>query len=313
MTIRLAILVLLVTILSGGEQQELGDRLSSTDKTVAMPALFELARRGPPSSNREIEIVRMRLADPEPNIRVAAASAAASLHDDGAVPQLINAMRESSGQGSDAFRAALATIAGGDRGGDSPEAWSAWHDNIITSTMGSCSKVRIAVLDKNFDAARSALHPLLMQRSGRDKIVDLLEELGNGDDPRLVALAREGLAAIDTAYARVALANINRTLPEGVLSAADAAAAVVDQVGGQPSRPGAIRRGAPPPEERSFFSKMFSVGFIMIGAAALLYGGWVAGRNWLLLKEKAKEGTQRFRRGTQRFTRSMTSTIKRKK
>jgi hypothetical protein len=248
----------------------------------------------------------MRLADPEANIRLAAASAAASLHDDGAVPQLINAMREASGQGTDAFRAALATIAGGDRGGDSADNWSAWHDNIITTTMASCSKVRIAVLDKDFDTARAALHPILMQRAGRDKIVDLLEELGNGNDPRLVALAREGLAAIDTAAARVALENINRTLPAGMLTAADVAAAVVDQVGGQPARPGMTRRGPPPPEERNLFSKIFSVVFIMIGASALLYGGWVAGRNWLLIKEKAKEGTQRFKR-------SVTQSIKRKK
>jgi uncharacterized membrane protein len=66
------------------------------------------------------------------------------------------------------------------------------------------------------------------------------------------------------------------------------------------------RRGPPPPEERNLFSKIFSVVFIMIGASALLYGGWVAGRNWLLIKEKAKEGTQRFKR-------SVTQSIKRKK
>lgn len=304
--IRLLLLCLLTAgLVLAAEPLPLGDRLESMDRAVAMQALFDLARRGPPGSMREIEVVRTRLSDSDPNIRMAAACAVASLHDDGAVPLLITALREFGDKGSPAFRAALSTIAGGDQGGDSAEAWTTWHDGVIASTQAGCSTVRLAVQDGKVDQARLALHPLLMQRAGRDLIVDLLEVLGNGDNPRLVALAREGLMAIDTAAARLALAAIDRSLPGGATSAAAVAAAVADQVGA-PGAGGAKSASGRPGEANPASSfNTASVIILLVGFAAMAWGGWFAGRRWLAIKMKVREATGSF-------IRSATSTFSRK-
>lgn len=287
--------LLLAAALAAEEEAPLAQRLESAEAGVATQALFDLAKRGPPGSQREIEVVRMHLSSENANLRVAAASAAASLHDDGAVPQLIAAMRNAGEGGEgDAFQAALTTIAGGDKGGGDPDKWSAWHDGIIAVTQATCSRIRLGMQDGKIDEVRAALHPLLMQRAGRDLVVDMLEELGKGTDPRLVALAREGLSAIDTAAARVALADLDRTLPAGsTTSAAGVAQAVIDEVG-LPKTPPKSAPAAPPKPQPPAGTGFFQFLFMLLTAGVLAVGGWFAGRHWLELKAKAKKATQRF-------------------
>jgi hypothetical protein len=295
---RLLLVLVLAAAAWAGDPDTLLERLESSDKPVVVQALTELARRGPPTNMREIENVRIHLADTDPKVRLAAATAAASVADDGSVPQLIAAMRAAGDGDGDGFRAALRSISGGDFGGQDPDAWSAWNDGVVSATQANCSRVRVATAAGDIDAARSALHPLLMQRCGRDTVVDLLEELGRSDNPRLVALAMEGLAAFDTAAARVALANLNATLPEGARSAREVAEAVLDETGRSESA--TVRRSAAATQAEG---GGISLGGIVLGSiflVILLFGAFMAGRQWLAIKEKAKSATQRFTRSIRR-------------
>jgi hypothetical protein len=84
-----------------------------------MEAMFELAKRGPPASMREIELLRLRLDAEDVRMRMAAAAATASMRDDGAI-QLIICVTAPRGMKTGPYHGGLVAIAGSDIGGAKP-------------------------------------------------------------------------------------------------------------------------------------------------------------------------------------------------
>lgn len=281
----------LVASLAAADPQPIADRLTSNERFVKVGALTDLAHQGPTSA-REMELARDCLADNDPAIRLAAAGVVARLKDEGAVPQLIEAMRQADPASANDLRCALKAIAGIDAGGTDPEAWSDWRENITAMTDKGVAEVRSAIAEGNEAKARAALHPLLMQRAGRDSLVNLLEELAGGDNPRLASLAREGLVAIDTASSRLALAGLG---PKTVQEKASQESRVAQSPG--------IRIGALTLPGPATLSSGVSAWTWICGLAVLtgLFAMFLTSKR---MKPAIRKGTQRLsRRATHRITR----------
>lgn len=204
---RCIVTCLLATAIVAAEQAPLSVRLSSGDHRELTRALVDLAHDGL-SAASDLDRARTAIADPDPSVRLAAMGAVAKLHDDAAVPLLAEAMRSSDGAVATNAHSSLVAIVGRDVGQKDPEAWRAWDAGMSASTRASVDRFHGAVDKGDEEAARAIIHPLLMQRAGRDIVVEALVRAADSGNPRLALLAREGLANIQTASAKLALSTI---------------------------------------------------------------------------------------------------------
>lgn len=226
MNLRLSLVCLLAAISVGAADvsRPLSDRLLSPNSKELTAALLDLARSGP-TSRQDIERARAGLVDMDPVVRQAAMTAVTAMRDDGSVQTLAGIMSSGSPAERQGAHDALVALAGSDAGGGDGAAWDAWDGKVAEETTAGISRVQEAVAANDIEKARGCLHPLLMQRAGRDLVVEMLSQIAAGDDPRLAALAREGLSAIDTAYAHLVLADVQAAIQQAAEAAAVAQAA----------------------------------------------------------------------------------------
>lgn len=189
------------------ELAPLSVRLNSGDNRELTRALVDLAHDGL-SAAGDLDRARAAIADPDPSVRLAAMGAVAKLHDDAAVPLLVEAMRSSDESVVTNAHSSLVAIVGRDVGQNDPEAWRAWDAGMSASTRANVDRFHGAVDRGDEESARAIIHPLLMQRAGRDIVVEALIRAAESSNPRLALLAREGLANVQTASAKLALSTI---------------------------------------------------------------------------------------------------------
>jgi hypothetical protein len=279
------------------------ERLDAPDVRTATVALHEAGHRGV-SSSEELLVVHVRLGDADPTVRMAAAGAAARMRDDAAVPLLAEGLRDADAQTAEIFRTALVAITGSDHGGSDADAWKAWHDEAEASTRAGIETLRAAVAAGDPEKARAALHPLLMPRCCRELIAEALAEVAQSDNPRLAALAREGLSNLAGPQARLAMIELGILTESGELAELE--------------RPGNAVAGARPSFIRQVLSPQTGLQWIyllLVMAALVTAVVWWAiwlSRKYPVVKAKVGEATRLFKKAvtrtykkaTARFTRA---------
>jgi hypothetical protein len=195
------LLSLCASLFSG--ESALDERLRSRDPAVLAQALIDVGRNGA-SSTTDLEIVREGISSSSSLVRLAAISAATQLQDDAAIPALVWALRSQESSDQDNAHAALTALAGNDIGGRDPAAWQEWHREILEKTSKGVAAVREAMDAGDEVRTRAALHPLLMQRAGKDMVVEVLTDAALHGSPSVAQLARGALSDMESAAAQVA-------------------------------------------------------------------------------------------------------------
>ncbi|MEK7413202.1 MAG: hypothetical protein AAB263_07780 [Planctomycetota bacterium] len=290
--IRVVTALLLAALVTAVEADanSLATRLLSTDRTVLMTALTDLSNRGP-STLRDLEIARMLIGNPDPVIRLGAIQAAARLHDDGAILQLISTMRAADVDLAKEMRTALGHIVGSDIGGADPSVWANWYQTVLDGTIKGIKEVRTAIAAGDFDAARTALVPLMLQKAGREGVIFLLKELGTSDrDAELNKLAREGLAAMNAALAKMVLAEIDPRFAARLAAATVQKPSVGTGTTTGPSTAIGLLPGDEPPSKPLPWI-WIGVGVAFVGVFAWL---WIYGKKWVAKHPRVEHVTRMF-------------------
>ncbi|MEK7412015.1 MAG: hypothetical protein AAB263_01720 [Planctomycetota bacterium] len=287
-----AILLSFTAIACAADATPLSERLLSSNSSVAIAALVELGRKGA-HSQQELEMARSRIADGNASVRLAAIGAASRLHDDGAIPMIILSMRAADPAAASELGAALTALTGHNIGGADASVWAAWHEEVVKSTTASIAALQAASAKGDSNAVRAAIHPLLMQRAGRDQVVGALSDLvQSSSSPRIAALAREGLVTLNTAAAQIAIAAIK---PDARPASTRSTSSPVDKptVGKSgPTTTGVIDLPEKPNPWLSKGSLILLgclVGLIGLTAVAIIYG-----KRWLAKHPKIEQMTRMF-------------------
>lgn len=258
------------------------ENLGDPSSQVRAASVSALARAWPTTVD-DLERVRRLLSDQDPVVVQAAAGFAGRVHDDGAVPTLIDRLDQDQ---TGTIRKTLVSLAGPDAG--STEAWRDRLREREGQFATAVEKLRGALDQGDESKAREAVHGLLALSHQKVMVGKVLRDLAENGSPALARLAREGLGTLGGPMADC--------LPPPVAGTQVALAAPVPAVAAAPAAP-----------TTTIDPVGLAVGLAIVGILGTM--------GWLLWQAKpVQAATRRIARVTsERFTKAIINPAKRAK